>query len=174
MPAKRLPSVCCAARPSDDRGRRGGGHEVLVRQAGDAQRDEHRDDREEQADEEADGAGGARVHPAEQRGPRIRPMSRARPKPSSRSATAATSADRRVDAEQLLAEDEQRDRRRGEQREDDELDPRALDRARAELARQADLAPGVAVRVEHLAASWSLTGAISLTGACCATAPAPA
>ena len=71
-------------------------------------------------------------------GPRTRPRSRARPKPSSSSATAAPSADRRVEAEQLLAEDVQHDRRAGEQqRGSKHLDPRALDRARAQLAGEA-------------------------------------
>ena len=67
-PAKRLPSVCCAARPTITAVAAAAGTRSWLRHAADAQRDEDRDDREEEPQEEADGAGGRGVHPAEERG----------------------------------------------------------------------------------------------------------
>ena len=150
IPAMRLPSVCCAARPmitavkAPPHGQRAG------LEARDVERGEDDDADEEEPDQEPDRARCRGVHPPEQGRPeRLAHVAGGGPA-ECHEGDDGGDPDRLVEPEDVLAVVVE-DQHAGEQREQhDQLEPRALGGAPRQLAREPHLLPGVALGLEHL------------------------
>jgi hypothetical protein len=147
----RFPSVCCAGETDDHRGERAADGQRARVEAGDTERHDDREPHKDEADEEPDGPRRPGVQaPEERRRERAPDIARDLPAQHDEHHRRGDLHRRLVGpAEEVvaIAIDDQDSDQHGHQHQG--LDPRALDRAPAQLARKPGLAPRVTLRAEQ-------------------------